>query len=155
MNRSGNGDVDDERPGGAGDIAADDGNAGSGGQYGHAVDERIDARDGQSRRQHERQKGNARRRAHRRKVAQIDGERLVADVGCADERLIEVYAFDLAIGSQNFEPVALGLYDCSIVANADNHEWRRRWDAETNALDERALSDIRHGRVQTLFFPFS
>jgi hypothetical protein len=32
----------------------------------------------------------------------------VADVGCADERLIEVYVLDLAIGSQNFEPVALG-----------------------------------------------
>ena len=124
MNRSGNSNVDDERPGGAGDIAADDGNAGSRGQGGHAVDERIDARDGQSRRQHERQKGNARRRAHRRKVAQIHGERLVADVGRADERLVEVYALDLAIGSQNFEPVSLGLDDRRIIADADDDERR-------------------------------
>ncbi len=48
VNRSGYCNVDDERPGGAGDVAADDGNAGARGQRGHAVDERIDARHGQA-----------------------------------------------------------------------------------------------------------
>jgi len=46
----------------------------------------------------------------------------VADVGRADERLVEVYAFDLAIGSQNFEPVSLGLDHCRVIADTDNDE---------------------------------
>ncbi len=79
------------------------------GQRGHAVDERVYARHGQGRRQHERQKRDARRRAHGREVAQIHRERLVADVCRADKRLIEVYAFDLAIGSENFERVPFWL----------------------------------------------
>ena len=51
----------------------------------------------------------------------------MADVGCADERLIEVYVLDLAIGSQYFEPVPFRFYDCGIIADPDNDEWRRRW----------------------------
>jgi hypothetical protein len=66
----------------------------------------------------------------------------VADVCRADESVVEVYAFDLAIGSQHLEAVPLGLDDGGVIANADNHErWGRR-NSQTYALNERALSDI-------------
>ena len=140
MNRSGSSHVDDERPGGAGDVAADDGNAGSRSQSCQTVDERINARNGHPRRQHERQKGDTRRRAHGRKIAQIDGERLVTDIGRSDERLVEVYALDLRIGSQNLEQVSFGFDDRRVIPDADNNERRRWWDSlRIRAMNARAL----------------
>ncbi len=142
MNRSSHCNVDDERPGGAGDIAADDGNAGARGQRSHPVDERIDARHGECRRQHERQKRDARRGAHGRQIAQIHRERLVADVCRADERLIEVYAFDLTIGSENFERVPLGRNDRRIVADAHHHESGRRGQALADPFNQSMFPDF-------------
>ncbi len=59
----------------------------------------------------------------------------MADVGRADERLIEVYALDQAIGSQNFERVPLGLDHRRVVADADNDECGRAGNARADPLD--------------------
>ncbi len=71
----------------------------------------------------------------------------MADVGGADKRLIEVYPFDLAIGSQNLEQIALGLDDSGIVADADDDELRSGRQPLPDPLDERALTDIGNGGV--------
>jgi hypothetical protein len=46
----------------------------------------------------------------------------MADVCRTDERPIKVYVLDLAIGSENFEPVPLGRYDRRVVADSHYHE---------------------------------
>ena len=46
----------------------------------------------------------------------------MADVCRADKRLIEVYAFDQTIGSENFERVPFWCNDRRIVADTHNDE---------------------------------
>ena len=97
---------------------------------------------GECRRQHERQKCDAWRSAHGRQIAQIDRERLVADVCRADERPIEVYAFDLTIGSDDFERVPLGLHDRRVVADSHDHESGRRGEALADPFNQSMFPDF-------------
>ena len=111
------------------------------GQRHHGVDERVEVGDGQRRRKHQREQGRTRRGAHGGEVAQVDGERLVADVAGAAERAIEVHAFDERVGRDHVERIALRLHNRRIVPDADDDPaWGRR-DSRAYSVDERALAD--------------
>ena len=66
----------------------------------------------------------------------------MADVASTDKRLIEVYAFDLTVGSQDFEAVPVGLNDRRVIADADNNKPWGGWEPETYALNKSVLSDL-------------
>ena len=95
MHRSGDGDIDDQWSRGTRDITADDRHLREAGQCDHAVDKRVEMGDWPRGRQNEREEGDPRSRAHGGNIAQIDGERLVADVSRARKCQIEVHALDL------------------------------------------------------------
>jgi hypothetical protein len=59
----------------------------------------------------------------------------VADVGRADERPIEVYAFDQTIGSQNFERVPLGRDHRRVVTDIYNYKFGRAGKARANPFN--------------------
>ena len=50
----------------------------------------------------------------------------MADIGRADERLIEVHALDLAVGSDDFERIPLGFDHRRVIADTDDDKRRRR-----------------------------
>ena len=58
--------------------------------------------------------------AHGRDVADVDGQRLVADVLKGGEAAVEVHALDQRVGRQHLERAALRLDDRGIVADADD-----------------------------------
>ncbi len=50
---------------------------------------------------------------------------------------VEVYAFDLTIGSNYFECVPLRLHDRRIVSDADDDIWRSSGNPGADSFDER------------------
>ena len=79
--------------------------------------------------QRHRERRQARRRAHCGEVAQIDGERAMADRSGRREAAIEVDAVDDRIGGDDFERVARRLVDRRIVADVDEQPVGRRAQA--------------------------
>ena len=71
-------------------------------------------------RQRQRQQRQARRGAHGRDVADVDGQRLVADVARRAEAAIEVHALDQRVGGQDLERAAFGRRHRRVVADADD-----------------------------------
>ena len=93
---------------------------------------------------HEREQREPRRRTHGGDVADVDGERLVADVGGRREAPIEVHALDERVGRQHLQRAAIDDRHRRIVADADDERARRRGKPPADVLDEPALSDGRH-----------
>ena len=81
---------------------------------------------GSDARQRQRQEREPRRRAHRREVAEVDGQRAVADGAGRRERAIEVHAVDQRIDAEDLQAVALRLDHRGIVADADQQPVGRR-----------------------------
>jgi hypothetical protein len=71
-------------------------------------------------RQHQREKRPPGNRAHRRDVAQIDGQGPVADVLRRRQAPLEVHAFDLNIGRQDHPLVAARGDDRRVVSNPED-----------------------------------
>ena len=91
--------------------------------------------------QRQRQQRQARRGAHRRQVAQVDGERAMADGVGRREAAIEVHAFDDGVDGEDLELVALRLDDRGIVADADEQPGRRGRQARLDAaMSSRSVS---------------
>ncbi len=133
------GDVDHEGPRRPREVAADEYRAFGGGRRHDAVDEVVEIRERQVRRQHEAEEDGARRRAHRRQVAEVDHDGLQAERAGAGPGAPEVHALDEAVGGEDIELAAFGLNDRGVVADADVNPGGRRTHARPKALDERAL----------------
>ena len=101
------GDVDDQRSGRPRQIAADQVHVMRGGEPARIRGERVEVGERQRRRQRQRQQREPRLCAHRGEVAQVDGERAVADGVGRREAAIEVHAFDERVDRQHLEPVPL------------------------------------------------
>ncbi len=134
--------VENERTGRARDVAAGQVHAVARGERGQAADDGVEVVERQRRGQHERQERDARRRAHRREVAQVHGERAVADRLGRREPPVEVHAFDDRVHRQHVEAVPLRRHDRRIVADADDHPARRGRQRGADARDERRLGDV-------------
>ena len=80
-------------------------------------------------------------RTHGGDVADVDGERLVADVGGRREAPVEVHALDKRVGGQHLQRPAIDHRHGRIVADADDERWRRRGKPPADVVDEPALSD--------------
>ena len=121
------GDVDDQRPGRPRQVAADDVKAVAPRPAPRAR-RPCASKSGSGRvgGQREREQRQPRRGAHRREVAQVDGERAVADRGRRHEAPIEVHAFDERVDGEHLEAVPLRLDDRGIVADADDEPGGRR-----------------------------
>ena len=91
----------------------------------------------------ERQQHGARRRPHRGKVAQIDGERAVADRIRRHKPMVEVDALDLRVGREHVERTALRLDHRPIVTRPDDHP-RGHGQARGDARDELVLAKVGH-----------
>ncbi len=91
-----------------------------------AVEQPVDVGERQRRREDQRQQREPRRRAHGGDVADVDGERLVADVGGRREAAVEVHAFDERVGRQHLQRAAIDDRHGRIVADADDERGRRR-----------------------------
>jgi hypothetical protein len=61
------------------------------------------------------------------------------------ERAIEMYAVDACIDRQHLDAVAFRLDHRGIVADADEHPWRRRRQAGADTGDELALRTVGDG----------
>ena len=81
---AGGGDVDGQRPGGAGEVAADQRRAAARGLVHGAVDQRLEVRERQVGRQHQRQQQPLRPGRHRRQVAEVHRHGTAADRRRAD-----------------------------------------------------------------------
>ena len=139
--RSDHGDVDDQRSRRSRDVAAGERHVRGVGQRQQAVEQAIDIADRGPIGEHEREEREAGRAAHRRNVAQVDGERLVADVGVRGEAAVEVHALDERVGREHLQRASIRHRDGRIVADRDNERggWRRQ--AAPDALDETPLAD--------------
>ena len=107
------------------------------------ADERIDVGDEAGRGQRQREQRVPRRGAHRRQVAQVDGERLVANIGGRTEGPIEVDPLDQRIGGDDRQRAAVGLDHRGVVADRDGDPRRGLWYLGVNAIDEGALAEGR------------
>ena len=94
-------DVDRQRARRPGDVAAGEDHPGLVGHPGEAVEQAVDVGDRQPVGEDQREQGQAGRAAHRGDVADVDRERLVADVGERGEPQVEVDALDERVGRQD------------------------------------------------------
>ena len=97
----------------------------------------------------QREQGQPRLRAHRGEVAQIDGERAVADGIGRRETAIEVDAFDERVDAQHFETVSRRLHNRRIVTDADDEP---RGRLREPCLNPRDRARIRRGRKRSPHF---
>ena len=132
-----------ERTGRARQVAADDVEPVPARQGGEPRDERVEVGARQGRGQRQGEQRQPRRRAHRREVAQVDGERAMADGVGRREAAIEVDAFDERVDGQHLEPVPLRLDDRRIVADADEQPGgRRAAGCSLDPRDQLALAEV-------------
>ena len=145
MHGSNGRDIDDQRPWRPSDIAADERNVVVNGQREQAVHDLIERGHLERIGKRKRQQRCPRPRTHRREVAQVDGERPVADCIRRHESAIEVHALDLRIDREDFE-CATHRLDCGcVVAGTDDHPGGRGHPS-SNARDERVLTALGHCR---------
>ena len=111
-----------------------------------AVDETVEHGGRQVGRQRQREQSRPRFRAHRGQVAEIHGQRPVADGVGRHERLIEVDAVHERIGREHLAAPPRRLHDGGVVARADVHP-RRDVEAASDALDERLLAEVSYGGI--------
>ena len=111
-----------------------------------AVEKPVEEGARQAARQRQRQQRRARLGAHRRHVAEIDGERAVPDGVGRHERAIEVDALDQRVGREHLAAPARRLHDGGIVAGADVHPGGDL-EAADDALDERLLAEFSDGEI--------
>ncbi len=136
------GDVDDQRSGRACQVAAGDVQSVLGRKRRDAGDDGVEVVEREIRRERERQEREARRRAHRRQIAEVGGERAVADRPGGCERAIEMDALDERVHAQHFRAVPLRLDHGGIVADSDEHPRRRRREVRPNEGDQLAFGAI-------------
>src|SRR5437868_134558 len=87
------------------------------GERGQPHDHAIEGGERKARRQREREQREAGRRAHGSKVAEIDGQRAVADRVGRGEGRIEMHAFDEGIDAQHLEPIPSSVTRCLPMAS--------------------------------------
>ena len=137
--------ADDQRSGRGGDVAADQRRVVAGGPCQERVDNLVDIGDEPSGRQRQREQGAPRRGAHGRQIAQVDGERLVPDIGRRAVGAVEVHAFDQRVGGQDRERAAVRLDDRRVVSDAGHHLRAARGDPLPDVPDDGVLADIGDG----------
>src|SRR5205085_7439130 len=84
--------------------------------------------------------------AHRRKIAESDGQRAMSDGIRRYEPPIEMNAFNLCVGGQHVERAALRLNHRGVVART-NQDPGRHGKARGNPGDERVLADVGNGAI--------
>ena len=134
-------DVECERPGRLRDVAADQRDAVRRGERQQTVEQLLERGDVQGRRQREREQRGVRRCAHRRQIAQVDGQRAMSDRIGGHEAAIEVDAVHLRVGGQDVERASLRLDDRRVVAWTDDDPRGHR-HARLDAGDERTFTDV-------------
>ena len=95
--------------------------------------------------QREGEEREARGRAHRGQIAQVDCERAMANCFRRDEGAIEVDAFDERVDAEDLDAVSLRLDHRGIVADADEQPVRRGRQMLLDAREERALVNVADG----------
>ena len=101
-----------------------------------AVEEAVDVRDREPVREDQREQGQAGRGAHRGDVADVDRQRLVADVGERGEPQVEVDALDQGVGRQDVEFSPDAGRHGGVVADADLQRAGGSGKAVADPLDE-------------------
>ena len=140
-------DVEDERPRRARDVAAGQRDVGRGGELGQAVEQAVHVFDERVGRQHEREQREPRGAAHRRHVADVDGERLVPDVGWRGEASIEVDPFDERVRRQHLQRTPIRRRDRRIVSDADEELGWSRGQAAADPFNQCALAGVGDARA--------
>ena len=106
----------------------------------------LEVGDRQSAGHGQRQRREPRRRAHGGKVAQVDGQRPMADRLGRDESAVEVDALDAGVGRDHLERVSLRAHHRRIVAGADEEPVRCDGQAGRDAVDQILLVEIGDGQ---------
>ena len=140
-------DVHHEWPAAAGDVAAHQPGAGPLGQREGALHQPVEVGHGQVVGQRQRHREQARRRAHRRQVAQIDRDGAMADGVGRHEAAVDVHPVDDGVAGDDLEAVAHRLVHRGVVADVDDQPVRRRRQPLPDARDERVFADGGDGRV--------
>jgi hypothetical protein len=107
-----------------------------------ACDDALEVFERQGGRERERKQRQARRRPHRGQIAQIDGQRAMANRVGGYKGAIEVDTFDERIDAQCLDAVPLRLDDRRIVADADKQPVRGGRQILLDARDQIALAQI-------------
>ena len=87
----------------------------------------------------------ARRRAHRRQVAQVGGERLVPDVGGGGVGAVEVDSLHQGVRGHDGQGAAVRLEDGGVVPDAGHHAGGARAYPFPDALNDGVLAEIGDG----------
>jgi hypothetical protein len=135
---------------GVGQVPAGDGDTVRRRQVRDPLDDRVERLDRERRRQREREQREPRRRAHRRDIAEVDGERAVADGAGRREAAVEVDSLDQRVDGEDLDPVLLRLGHRRIVADADGEPRGSGREPLVDARDEGALAEVEdggHGRA--------
>ena len=117
------------------------------GQRGKAGGDGVEVGNRERGRQRHRQQREPGRRAHRRQVAEVDGERTVADRLGWDERAVEMDPFHDRVDAEHLDAVAQRLDDRGIVADAEEQPVGRRRELLTDARNELALGEASDGQA--------
>ena len=136
--------VHDQRSGRTRDVAADQAHAVRCRQRQNAVEHPVDDDHFERVRQHEREQRGARRRAHRRQIAQVHRQRAVPDRVGRHEAPVEMNALDLHVGREDLERAALRFDHRRIVAGSHDDPGGHG-KPRCDPFDERALAEIRDG----------
>ncbi len=108
----------------------------------HAVDQGVQVRYREGRREGEREQYLLRGGTHRREIAQADGKRLVSDVASRREGAVEVHPVDERVCGEDRQGAAFGLDDRSIIADPDDDTGRRGREHRLDACDEGTLTKV-------------
>ena len=93
--------------------------------------------------QREAQKGGSARRAHRRQIAEIHGEGLVAHRVERRQGAPEVHVFDQAVGRQHELLAAIWRDHRGVVADAERDPRRQGRDPRLEPGDQRMFTEVR------------
>jgi hypothetical protein len=135
------GDVNRQRARRSGDIPPGQDDAGFFRHPREPVEEAVDVGDGEPVRKDQGEQGQARSGAHRRDVADVDRQRLVAHVGERGEPQVEVDALHQDVGGQDVQLSPDALSDGGVVSDADLKGSGRRGKAVANPLNQAPLAD--------------
>ena len=133
------------------DVAADHRHAVAPGQRRQAIHERFDVGHEPRAGQHQRQQRPSGRGGHRRQIAQVHRQRLVANVGGRGEGAGKMHPLDHRIGSHHQTLVPDGRQDRGIIARPDQHAGSGTREARQQTRQQGVFTEVSDRHWQLSF----
>jgi hypothetical protein len=138
-------DIHDQGSGRARQVAPADGDAGFARRFADTFNQLVEVAQQKVHRHRDRQQGDAGRRAHRAKIAEVHGDRFGPDVPWCGPHPSEVHVFHQHVGRNDVDVISYLPQKRCIVADAENQILVGVGDTDADALKERAFVDVRNG----------